>query len=532
MDAGRGLLFLNTKTGEIMAKNAGPRIFKDTYKDRKTGKRVETRRWYLEFTDHKGRRHRLAGTTDWKSTNALARNIESLVGCCIGGQRPDAELQRWLEGLPAAIMRKLVSWGLIDSRRAESSKPLTAHVSDYEAVLKSQGKSKTHVAGTISRIRAVMDGCRFAYIRDISGSRVSKYIGGMRDGDDARSATTRNHYLTAFKMFLNWMVADQRVSENPIAHLTKERAEAEKRGVLTRQQFAGLIRHTLSSNTVMRRMGGLERGMLYLLAGQTGFRRGELLTLSWGDMDLADENRACVNIDASRTKNGQAASQPLPPQTAAMFRQWRERHRAADADKVFPNFTANYRPSEMIQDDLVAMMNKAQESLPVEQRQEVKGPVCDHAGRKIDFHSLRVSYISFLADTNTPAKMIQKLARHSTPVLTFNTYARPSLSTERTAVEGLPVLDLRPEAERNQAQKTGTDGAAEICSPSCSRKTGAPNSNEQQQTAKLVLCGVKEETPSTGPKSGFSGQEAIGEIMGRGGFEPPTHGFSVRCSTN
>jgi len=169
MDAGRGLLFLNTKTGEIMAKNAGPRIFKDTYKDRKTGKRVETRRWYLEFTDHKGRRHRLAGTTDWKSTNALARNIESLVGCCIGGQRPDAELQRWLEGLPAAIMRKLVSWGLIDSRRAESSKPLTAHVSDYEAVLKSQGKSKTHVAGTISRIRAVMDGCRFAYIRDISG---------------------------------------------------------------------------------------------------------------------------------------------------------------------------------------------------------------------------------------------------------------------------------------------------------------------------------------------------------------------------
>ena len=30
-----------------------------------------------------------------------------------------------------------------------------------------------------------------------------------------------------------------------------------------------------------------------------------------------------------------------------------------------------------------------------------------------------------------------------------------------------------------------------------------------------------------GEKQGFLGQEVVGEIMGRGGFEPPTHGFSV-----
>ena len=39
-------------------------------------------------------------------------------------------------------------------------------------------------------------------------------------------------------------------------------------------------------------------------------------------------------------------------------------------------------------------------------------------------------------------------------------------------------------------------------------------------------------TPVISQKAGFSGQKDGSGEMGRGGFEPPTHGFSVRCSTN
>ncbi len=37
--------------------------------------------------------------------------------------------------------------------------------------------------------------------------------------------------------------------------------------------------------------------------------------------------------------------------------------------------------------------------------EEIETPVCDHAERVINFHSLRNSYITFLADSNTPAKV-------------------------------------------------------------------------------------------------------------------------------
>ncbi|RKY08402.1 MAG: hypothetical protein DRP66_04585 [Planctomycetota bacterium] len=88
-----------TQGWKKMARQKGFRIFRASYTDRSTGRRMKSRKWYIDFADHKQRRHRLAATTDKRSTEALARNIEAFVGCRIGGQRPDAELQRWLEGL-------------------------------------------------------------------------------------------------------------------------------------------------------------------------------------------------------------------------------------------------------------------------------------------------------------------------------------------------------------------------------------------------------------------------------------------------
>ena len=43
---------------------------------------------------------------------------------------------------------------------------------------------------------------------------------------------------------------------------------------------------------------------------------------------------------------------------------------------------------------------------------------------KVDFHSCRVAYITFLMENGASVKEGQSLARHSTPGLTLNTYAR------------------------------------------------------------------------------------------------------------
>jgi integrase len=83
----------------------------------------------------------------------------------------------------------------------------------------------------------------------------------------------------------------------------------------------------------------------------------------------------------------------------------------------------------------------------------------DRDGNEICFHSLRNSYISYLANSATPAKVIQKLARHSDPRLTFNTYARTFEEAEQKAMNFLPnVSDFATSfAKQCVSAQTGLD---------------------------------------------------------------------------
>ena len=97
------------------------------------------------------------------------------------------------------------------------------------------------------------------------------------------------------------------------------------------------------------------------------------------------------------------------------------RIRPNDTDRVFA-FSRWINTAGLIKDDLKA----------------AKIELKDRDGNEICFHSLRNSYISFLANSATPAKVVQKLARHSDPRLTFNTYARTFEKAEQKAIGFLP----------------------------------------------------------------------------------------------
>lgn len=54
-----------------------------------------------------------------------------------------------------------------------------------------------------------------------------------------------------------------------------------------------------------------------------------------------------------------------------------------------------------------------------------------------DFHSLRVSFVTWLVEAGTNPKTVQILARHSTIELTMRLYTDPALFNPRRAVENL-----------------------------------------------------------------------------------------------
>ena len=86
-------------------------------------------------------------------------------------------------------------------------------------------------------------------------------------------------------------------------------------------------------------------------------------------------------------------------------------------------------------------------------------PYQDDSGRFLDFHSLRVTYISQLVASGASVKVCQELARHSTPSLTIGVYAKASLHDIKGAVANLP--SLKPEeTDAAVLAATGTDDAA------------------------------------------------------------------------
>jgi integrase len=153
----------------------------------------------------------------------------------------------------------------------------------------------------------------------------------------------------------------------------------------------------------------------------TGLRRKELLYLTWDAISLSADS-ASVKVKASIAKNGKEAEQPVPPATVAILQALKAQTRPNDGDRVFACLSQYVNTAELLRADLMT----------------AGLPLTDRDGNQICFHSLRNSYISFLANSQTPAKVVQKLARHSDPRLTFNTYARTFAEAEQKAVTFLP----------------------------------------------------------------------------------------------
>lgn len=183
--------------------------------------------------------------------------------------------------------------------------------------------------------------------------------------------------------------------------------------------------------------------MLYTLALSTGFRAGELHSLTWQSLNLS-ESEPSVTVLAGYAKNGKEATLPLRQDVAELFRQWFAEGEFSQSDKVFPNFNKS-KGAAMLRKDLEA----------------VGIPYQDESGRYADFHAQRHTFISNVGRSGARVKETQALARHSTSALTLDVYSHIGIYDERQAVERLPQLHNtngeKEESNQAVALRTGTD---------------------------------------------------------------------------
>lgn len=335
--------------------------------------------WYIAYTDEHGKRINVKGCPDKSATETMARKIES-----------EADLRRR---------------GIIDPRSdayaTHEARPLAGHLADWHAFLIGKGSTETHANLSRNRVARLIELARAKRISDLTPSHVQAALKlarekGVRDREDGKqgiSLRSVHHYTRVIKGFSRWLWRDGRVREDGLAHLTSQNPDADRRHerrALTPDEQAGLIRAAEAGRVVLK-TSGADRAALYRLALGTGFRANELRSLTPEAFHL-DGETPTVTVAAAYSKRRRDDVQPIRPDLAEALRPWLASK--APGKPVFGKLTKH--TNLVIKADL--------EAAGIAYR--------DASDRVADFHSLRHSFITALAMSKAPVKVIQSLARH------------------------------------------------------------------------------------------------------------------------
>ena len=416
--------------------------------------------------------------------------------------------------------------GDIDPFEDHRKRPLAEHLADFESGLLAKGATSKQAGQVTARCRKIIDGCKFKKLADFVPSAVANYLRERRQA--GLSIQTSNHYLAGIKSFANWLVKDQRVSANPLAHLAKLNGKADvrhERRALTNDDLSRLINVTKQSEKTFRGLDGSTRSMLYRVATMTGIRANELASLTSGSFDLTADTPT-VTIEAGYSKHRREDVLPIHPDLAARLRQWfteRERaqddqravlsfNRVADAksERLFPG-TWPEKAAKMLRSDLGAA-----------------GITYLTDDGFADFHSLRHTFVSNLVTGGVHPKVAQQLARHSTITLTMDRYSHLALIDMTAGLSALPTIAT---TDAKECRATGTTGqASNIEDLSCTKSCNAPVQLNRFQP----ISATSSTAPSANKETRVSPQktqENTGFIeLHPAGLEPATFGSVDRCS--
>jgi integrase len=329
----------------------------------------------------------------------------------------------------------LVRDGLLDAgalaRRDADRRPVADHAEDYRRHLIAKGDCPKHCAATASAIVRLLADAGATVLSELTVDRVQGALGRLKA---VRSARTANHAAGAVKAFARWLHDCGRLKEVPrgllkLAPYPEKSDRKRVRRALTEAELARLLAAAESGGPFVASrpkksrhldvlLTGPDRAMLYRLAMATGFRAGELASLTPESFAL-DGPAPTITVPAAYSKRGKRSGrddvQPIRRADADRFRAW-----LAGKPAGVPVLPVPTRTADMLRVDLAA----------------AGIPATDAAGRVLDFHALRHSYITHLVRSGVNPKLVQTLARHSTITLTLDRYTSVESDDVRKALEG------------------------------------------------------------------------------------------------
>lgn len=381
--------------------------------------RVKSAKWYAVYTDEHGTERQKPGFTDRAATEALlAKLVQQSARIAAGLLPPEASRPR------QSLGQLLEKW---------------------EAHLRREGDAE-HADRQRNRAAAIVAGIGAVRPADLTPSRVAKWIAEQRTSRRYFGATTAFHYAGAIKAFTRWLCRVEKYE--PVDHLSAmERQKDETdprrvRRVLSPDELAALIEATRKQTVHVRGLTPIERAVLYCTAASTGLRARELGRLTVESFDLAAVPPT-VTIEAAAAKNKRRDVLYIPDSLLPDLRRLLADRKAGQP--VWPSREKTKQgmwwrtAAKMLRADLAA----------------AGIPYVDATGRVFDFHAMRSQFITDLDRAGVSLARAQKLARHSTPMLTARFYTRPEAAELAAEVNKLGGRSLMAALRVKDAESIG-----------------------------------------------------------------------------
>ncbi len=465
-------------------------------------KRKGEQRWTISWFDHEGnRREKASGTTDKR----LAERIAGAWG--------NREIERE-QGLVDPVAERL---------SAERARPLTEHFADYREHLESLKRDDRHVAGTLRYLERAAKSLGWTSLASIDAHDLTTHL--SERSEERRTGTrTFNAAATAWRAFGRWCVRSNRLAANPLAGIGGLSMEGDRRRIrrdISTDELARIIDAATRSPSVTVekaikkngerrrvkvRMNYPERAWAYRIAAGTGFRAAEVASLTRESFDL-DADTPSVTVAAAFSKRKRQDTQPIREDLADLLRPWLASK--APGARVCP--LPDGKAGLLLQADMdaarAAWIDEAR--TPDERAKRIKEDYLRHtdkADRRVDFHALRVHFISRVVEAGANVKEAMELARHSDPKLTMKTYAKVSLHNLSRVLDGMPGANVRPDREPQSQQATGTDNFA----PSMANDPPQKCPQSAHDEGKLGAASRDDHTPTGAAPSGHKGLKLAG----------------------
>ena len=250
-----------------------------------------------------------------------------------------------------------------------------------------------------------------------------KKDGNIRNGEKL-STTSANMMLSVLNLAFEYACDMEYIEENPCLRVRRTKAETKRVEAFTVEEQRAIESEIARSDD--RRLHGV------LLCLYTGLRIGELLGLTWDDVDFTKGViKITKTVYREKDENGIWQLCVDTPKTKA-------------SDRVIP--LPEYITNMLRQDSVIAktpyiVENKKGERMSIRSYQYLFEKLTERAGvRKLNFHALRHTFATRAIECGMDIKTVADIMGHKNASITLNRYAHCMLDHKIEMMQKLPRI--------------------------------------------------------------------------------------------